>query len=180
MDTLKNSTATADKAAAAAEAKAAKAAKAEAKAAANKAAAEAAAKAEAEAAAEAAAAATTEAEAAEAAKIAAELSKLLPSVENVKTAIVTKRQVLNHAVKTDVNGLGSMFTSLRRNKAETLAFLEDQKSKGKKIDVSKVRAMLYEGNFNLFRAYLTEKESSQQTFTANQTTAIFLRACLAE
>ena len=180
METLKTTATATDKAAAKAAAAEAKAAKAEAKAAADKAAAEAAAKAEAEAAAEAAAAATTEAEAAEAAKIAAELSKLLPSIETVKSVTVTKRQELNGTMKNDVQGLGSWFTSLRRNKAETLSFLEDQKAKGKKIDVSKVRAMLYEGNFNLYRAYLNEKEQQQTTFTANQSTGIFLRACLAD
>jgi hypothetical protein len=117
---------------------------------------------------------------AEALRIEAELSKLLPSTETVKEVVITKRQELNQTVKQDVNGLGQMFGSLRRNKSETLAFLEDQKSKGKKIDVSKVRAMLYGGDFNLFRQYLNDKEREQKSFTPNQVSGIFLRACLAD
>lgn len=112
-----------------------------------------------------------------------QMLNLLFSQSTEKVKVVTKRQILNLSISKDVMGLGSWYSSLRRNESDTLAFLEDQKSKGKKIDPSKVRVLLYpeknEG-FELFKKYKNEKEQSLPKFTANQATGIFLRACLAD
>lgn len=102
---------------------------------------------------------------------------------SVKVRTITKRQILNGAISGEVMGLGSWYSAIRKDEKNTLAFLEDQKSKGKKIDPSKVRILLYpeknEG-FELFRKYRNEKEQSLPKFTANQATGIFLRACLVD
>lgn len=104
-----------------------------------------------------------------------------------KVKIVTKRQILNNAISRDVMGLGSWYSALVQDEINTLAFLEDQKSKGKKINPDKVRILLFHSSkeekirgFNLFKSFLNDKEKELQKFTANQSTGILLRACLVD
>lgn len=112
---------------------------------------------------------------------------LLFSAESVKPEKVkTERQILNGFLDTDVRGLGTWFSAITSRPDQVIKFLNDQKAKGKKIDPVKVSRMLY-GNpetgkkdFNLFRQYRNEKETTKETFTANQVTGIFLRACLVD
>lgn len=102
---------------------------------------------------------------------------------------ITERQILNGRLNEQVRGLGTWFSAIRmpENRDNLLAFLQDQKSKGKIFDKSKIETLLNveskeaksEG-FKLFQKYVNEKEQSKTTFTANQATGIFLRACLAE
>ena len=102
---------------------------------------------------------------------------------------ITERQLFNNDLNNQVRGLGTWFSAIRlpENRDRLLSFLADQKSKGKIFDKSKIETLLNveskeaknEG-FKLFQKYVNEKEQSKTTFTANQATGIFLRACLAE
>lgn len=102
---------------------------------------------------------------------------------------VTERQILNGVLNEQVKGLGTWFSAVRlpENRDNLLAFLADQKSKGKIFDKSKIETLLNveskeakNAGFNLFRSYLNDKEKEKTTFTANQVTGIFLRASLAD
>lgn len=101
-----------------------------------------------------------------------------------KVKVITKRQILNGEVSKEANGLGKMYSAVVKGNLQgfLLDFLEDQKSKGKKLNPEKVRVLLTgePQGFNLFKNYLNDKEKGLTKFTANQTTGIFLRACLAD
>lgn len=92
------------------------------------------------------------------------------------TALVTAKRVAANAVDADVRSLGSIFSSLRRNRAETQAAIEEAVSKGVKLDKSALHEMLNVGNFNLFRSFLTEKESEKTKFSGSQGYNILFRA----
>lgn len=90
------------------------------------------------------------------------------STEVVKTAKKTAAECINN----DTRGLGANFTSLRRNRTETQAAIEEHG----KLDKDALHEILNVGNFNLFRHFMTDKEKERKMFTGNQCLNILFRA----
>lgn len=132
---------------------------------------------------------TTAAETAAAAEREAKFNALFLGKPEKTERPVTERQLFNIDLNNQVRGLGTWFNAVRlpENRDRLLSFLADQKSKGKVFDKTKIETLLNTDSkesktagFNLFRKYLNDKEKEKTTFTANQVTGIFLRACLAD